>query len=112
MTEREGEKNRKIELRVRGCGRDTGKHKNTIIFHQGKEFHFNNNIIFPLQFVSFIEKRKKEVRMKGCAEIVIVVVKHLFVDCLKPFCCSKSRKRGNRGMNSNLMRGFDGWGGC
>ena len=59
MTDREGEENRKIELGVRGCGRDTGKHKNTIIFHQGKGFHFNNNIFFsPLQ-VPVLYKEKE-----------------------------------------------------
>ena len=38
MRGREEEKDRKIELGVSGCGRDTGKHKNTENFHRRKEF--------------------------------------------------------------------------
>ena len=38
MTEREGEKNRKIELGVIDCGRDTGKHTTHKTSNQGKNF--------------------------------------------------------------------------
>ena len=59
-----GRKDRKIELGVRGCGRDMGKHKNTIIFHQGKEFHFNNTtFIFVYNCLSY-RKKEREVRLK------------------------------------------------
>ena len=59
-------------------------------------------MFFLLQFFSFIEKRKKEVRMKRCAEVVTMAVKLRFVDCLKPSRCSKSCRRVDYGMILNL----------
>ena len=65
-----------------------------------------------LTIVPFIEKRKKEVRMKRCVEVVTMEAKHLFVDCPMPSHCSKSCRRVDRGMILDLMRDFDGCGGC
>ena len=50
--------------------------------------------------------------MKRCVEVVTLVVKHLFVDCLMPSHCSNSCRRVDRGIILDLMRAFDGYGGC
>ena len=62
--------------------------------------------------VPFIEKRKREVRINRCIEVVTLVVKHLFVDCLMPSQCSNSCRRVDRGIIFDLMRAFDGCAGC
>ena len=58
--------------------------------------------------VPFIEKRKREVRMKRCIEVVTLAVKHLFVNCLMPSHCSNSFRRVDRGIILDLMRAFEG----
>ena len=62
--------------------------ENNFICQNNIRLYFTN---FPL-----IEKREKEVRMKRCVEVVTMVVKHLFVDCLMPSHCSKSCRRVDR----------------
>ena len=50
--------------------------------------------------------------MKRCIEVVTLVVKHLFMNCLMPSQCSNSCRRVDRGIIFALMRVFDGCGGC
>ena len=40
--------------------------------------------------------------MKRCVEVVTLVVKHLFVDCLMPSHCSNSCRRVDRGSHESL----------
>ena len=59
MIEREGEKDRKIELGVRGCRRETRKHKNTENFQPRKEFHsIITTVLFSYKFLFYRNRRR------------------------------------------------------
>ena len=74
MTEREGGKDRKIELGLRDCGRDTGKHKNTDISRR-KTTHFNitTAIFRRLQFLFYRNKIREVTAMRRVATVIFCV---------------------------------------
>ena len=86
MDERDGKGgriDREIELKMRYVGEGM-KHTMGTKNSPSKENKFihKTTCVLLLQLSTFIEKGKREVRMKRCVEVVTFVVKHLYIEKL------------------------------